>query len=146
MPAKALLDTNILLYAISKSPAEALKAKAANDLIATVDFGISVQVCQEFYVAATGKIAQRISADEALRFLRLLVQRPVVKLTSELMFRAVELHQLHHISYWDAAIVAAAEELGATSVYSEDLNDGQKFGSVTVVNPFHAISPRPTTP
>ena len=47
MPADALLDTNILLYAISKVPAEASKAKVANELITTVDFGLSVQVCQE---------------------------------------------------------------------------------------------------
>jgi len=147
MPADALLDTNVLLYAISKVPAEAAKAQAANHLIATVDFGLSVQVCQEFYVAATLKIAQRITSAEAVRFLRLFAQRPLVKLTSELMFRAVDLHQQHRISYWDAAVIAAAEELGSSTVYTEDLNHGQKFGSITVVNPFLGIaSPRQSTP
>jgi predicted nucleic acid-binding protein len=52
------------------------------------------------------------------------------------MFHAVDIQQRHHISYWDAAIIAAAEELGAPTVYTEDLNHGQKFASITVVNPF----------
>jgi predicted nucleic acid-binding protein len=42
------------------------------------------------------------------------------------------------ISYWDAAIVAAAKRLGATTLYSEDLADGQVFEGVQVVNPFRA--------
>src|SRR5437867_170796 len=112
MPAEALLDTNVLLYAISKLPAEAAKAQAANNLIASVDFGLSVQVCQEFYVAATRKIAQRITSGEAVRFLQLLARRPLVQVSAELMFHAVDLHQRHRVSYWDAAIIAAAEELG----------------------------------
>lgn len=37
---------------------------------------------------------------------------------------------------WDAAILAAAEALGAATVYSEDLNGGRRYGSVRVVNPF----------
>jgi predicted nucleic acid-binding protein len=42
------------------------------------------------------------------------------------------------ISYWDAAIVAAAKKLGCHTLYSEDLNDGQDYDGVTVVNPFNA--------
>jgi predicted nucleic acid-binding protein len=42
------------------------------------------------------------------------------------------------ISYWDAALVAAAEVIGAPILYTEDLNHGQKYGSVTVINPFKA--------
>ncbi|MGH9483108.1 MAG: hypothetical protein ACRD1L_13550 [Terriglobales bacterium] len=40
------------------------------------------------------------------------------------------------VSYWDAAILAAAEALGAHTVYSEDLNHGQRYGQVRVLNPF----------
>ena len=91
-------------------------------------------------MAATQKIAPRITSGEAVRLLRLFAQRPLVKLTAELMFHAVDLHQQHRISYWDAAIIAAAEEIGAATVYTEDLNHGQKFGSITVVNPFLGIA------
>jgi len=40
------------------------------------------------------------------------------------------------VSYWDAAIIAAARACGCTEVLSEDMNDGQMYGSVRVVNPF----------
>ena len=49
---------------------------------------------------------------------------------------AIESSARYAISYWDAAILAAAEALGAHTVYSEDLNHGQKYGPVRVVNPF----------
>jgi predicted nucleic acid-binding protein len=49
---------------------------------------------------------------------------------------AIERSERHAISYWDAAILVAAEALGTHTVYSEDLNDGQRYGRVRVVNPF----------
>jgi predicted nucleic acid-binding protein len=51
---------------------------------------------------------------------------------------AVELRQHCQISYWDAAIIAAAKHLGCTAVYSEELNPGQNYDGVTVINPFAA--------
>jgi predicted nucleic acid-binding protein len=47
------VDTNILLYAISRDPAEQDKAKRANSILADRDPALSVQVLQEFYVQAT---------------------------------------------------------------------------------------------
>jgi predicted nucleic acid-binding protein len=47
------IDTDILLYAISRDPAEQDKAKRANDILAERDLALSVQVLQEFYVQAT---------------------------------------------------------------------------------------------
>jgi predicted nucleic acid-binding protein len=40
------------------------------------------------------------------------------------------------ISYWDGAILAAAEALEAPILYTEDLNHGQLYGRVRAVNPF----------
>ena len=51
---------------------------------------------------------------------------------------AVRLRDQFQISYWDAAILAAAKRLGATTLYSEDLTEGQRFEGVLVVNPFRA--------
>lgn len=42
------------------------------------------------------------------------------------------------LSYWDGAIVAAAQELGAETLYTEDLNHGQVYGSVRAINPFRS--------
>ena len=47
------IDTNVLLYAISRDPAEQDKAKRANDILAGRDLALSVQVLQEFYLQAT---------------------------------------------------------------------------------------------
>jgi len=55
---------------------------------------------------------------------------------STVLLAALELKAKHRLSYWDAAIVAAARALDAATLYSEDLNDGQSYGSVTVRNPF----------
>jgi predicted nucleic acid-binding protein len=62
--------------------------------------------------------------------------------TRELVLEAVELRQRYQISYWDAAIIAAAKQIECTVVYSEDLNPGQDYDGVTVINPF-AVSAVP---
>jgi predicted nucleic acid-binding protein len=58
--------------------------------------------------------------------------------TSELVRAAIALHDRYQLSYWDAAILAAAKQMGCRAVYSEDLNAGQDYDGVTVVNPFAA--------
>ncbi len=52
------------------------------------------------------------------------------------MQSALRLKELHHVSYWDAAILAAAARAGCAILLSEDLNPGQSFDMVRVVNPF----------
>lgn len=61
---------------------------------------------------------------------------PVVEGSLTLFDAAVALHRRYRISYWDAAIVAAAQELGSQTLYSEDLSHGQLYGKVRVINPF----------
>jgi predicted nucleic acid-binding protein len=139
MIAEAFLDTNVLLYALSKVPAEAAKARAANALVEKFDFGVSAQVCQEFYVAATGKLAKTIDRQTALQFLQLLMQRPVVPTTPALISTAIQIQQRCQISYWDAAVIAAAESLQVKILYTEDLNHGQIYGTVQVQNPFLSV-------
>jgi predicted nucleic acid-binding protein len=51
------------------------------------------------------------------------------------------MEERYRISFWDALIVSAAEAAGAQVLYTEDLNDGQQYGQVTVRNPFrHAVT------
>jgi predicted nucleic acid-binding protein len=136
MSAETLLDTNVLIYSISSDPAEKSKCDRARALIRDLDFGISAQVLAEFYVTATQKIAKRLSENEALQFIAQLVRLPVVAIDSDLVLEAITLKQQYSISYWDAAIVAAASRLGARTIYSEDLTHNQMYGSIRVVNPF----------
>jgi predicted nucleic acid-binding protein len=134
----AFVDTNVLLYAASTNPAEADKRNAARSMLAKGDYGFSVQVAQEFFVNATAKLKPPLSSGDALKFLQEILPDKIVGLDFALFEQAVQFREQFRISYWDAAIVAAAKRLGATKLYSEDLTDGQNFDGVQVVNPFRA--------
>lgn len=136
MIADAMLDTNVIAYAASKAREDSAKAAIALDLIATAKFGVSGQVLQEFYVTATRKMRVPLSHDEALDWIEALEEFPCVALDSSLVYQGAETANRYQISYWDGAIVAAAERLGVTTLYTEDLNHGQAYGSVRAVNPF----------
>jgi predicted nucleic acid-binding protein len=51
----------------------------------------------------------------------------------------IALSRRYQVSYWDGAIIAAAQEMGASVLYSEDLNHQQVYGAVTVINPFAGL-------
>ena len=136
MSAEVFLDTNILLYAATASQAESAKQDRAYELIAGDNFAISTQVLQEFFHNATVKTRVKMLPSKALEWLSEIDHRPCVAIDSALFQRATEISIRYKISYWDGAILAAAEALGATTVYSEDFNHDQFYGSVKVVNPF----------
>jgi len=115
------------------------KRKRALELIALEDFGTSAQVLQEFYVTVVRKAARPLSAAKALEWVEQWLAFPSQAIDHQLVRIAIEHSVRYGISYWDAAILAAAEALGAHTVFSEDLNDGQHYGRVRVVNPFSKV-------
>ena len=129
-------DTNILLYAAASASDEAQKRARAMALIARGDVATSGQVLAEFYYNATNKIKPPLDHAEALGWLDRLRHFPVVPVTATLVARGAATAKRFQISYWDGAILAAAEEIGAETMYSEDLNHGQRYGPVRVINPF----------
>ena len=137
MHASVFLDTNILLYAISTAREEASKKRVARELLAGTDWGLSVQVLQEFYVNAT-RAAPRpaMSHANAVAAVEEFLRRPVAISDPPLLIAALALKDRYQLSYWDAAIIAAANAIGSEILYSEDLVDGQSYGAVTVRNPF----------
>ena len=138
MSVEAVLDSNILLYAASKDPRDAGKAKVALGLLATVNFGVPLQVAQEFFHNARVKARLAIDPDHCDRMIDALLQRPLVMTDTDLFEAARQLCRRDRIAYWDAAVLAACERLGAGVLYSEDLSHGQEYGGVRVVNPFRA--------
>jgi len=136
MIVEAFLDSNIPLYAASKDPADSSKAERAAEIMLETRFGISMQVAQEFYHNARIKARLAIPADQAETIIRLLLGRPCVVTDEALFAEARRLCERYQLRYWDAAIVAAAQRLGAQVLYSEDLSHGQEFDGVRVVNPF----------
>jgi len=131
------VDTNVLLYAISKASDEAAKAEIAIDLLESDDLALSVQVLQEFYVQATrrGK-SDALSHDQAASLIESFLRYRVQSNTVSIMRAALESRERFQISYWDASVIEAARVLGCDEVLSEDLNDGQSYEGVVVVNPF----------
>jgi len=136
MKVECFLDTNILLYAALGDEDQPEKHRRSVTLLAEANFGLSAQVLQEFYVNAVRKSQQPLSPLRALEWIEELEKFPTADINAGLVKIAVELSQRYRIGYWDAAIIAAAERLEAPIVFSEDLNHGQIYGSVRVLNPF----------
>ena len=142
MNADVFIDTNVLLYTVDEDPASASKRQRAEQLLLSERWGWSVQVAAEFFVNATSaKRPFRLSAVDAAALVETWFAFPTADLTRALFRAAVDLHQRFQLSYWDAAILAAAKQMGCHTVFSEDLNDGQNYGGVTVVNPFTGVTP-----
>ena len=137
MIANAFLDTNVLLYAISQDPTERLKSERANRLLRRIDLGISAQVLGEFYRSSTDRKKNfRLSHEQAVAFIKVWIKMPVVSVETSTVERALGYVSLYGIAYFDALILAAATEMGCRTLFTEDLNSGQQYGSVLALNPF----------
>ena len=97
------------------------KAARAWDLLEKADFGLSAQVLAEFYVNVIKKPAVPLAREEAETWIERLSVFPVVPVDTELVRSALRLSRRYLVSYWDAAIIAAAQRLGCATLYSEDL-------------------------
>ena len=130
------VDTNILIYAFDRSAVD--KHRIAVDLMTRLwterRGSISLQVLQEFYVAGTRKL--KLPTDEAASQVRGLglwrVHRPLV----DDILAAIELHQHHSVSFWDALILRSAQASQCSVLWSEDLSNDQRWGNLEVRNPF----------
>jgi predicted nucleic acid-binding protein len=135
MSGKSFVDTNILFYAHDRQAGP--KHDRANRVLVELlgsDAGVlSTQVLQEFCVNLRRK--GNLTADEARRVIQDFLGWEIVVNTAESVLGALEIESRHDISFWDALIVYAAQAAGAEILYSEDLNDGQMFGPIRVVNP-----------
>ena len=137
MNAPRFIDTNILLYSISRDPTEASKRDIAVALLDADDIALSVQVLQEFYVQATRATrSDALSHDIAVALVRTWLRFAVQEITLPVMIGALEIKAIYRLSYWDAAIIAAARELGCRQLLCEDMTHGREVESVTITNPF----------
>lgn len=131
------VDTNILLYSISKAQEEKRKAEIAREILRQRDLTLSVQVLQEFYVQATRVTrTDRLSHGKAVRLIDAFCRYPVQELVLPIVRAALVTRARWRLSYWDAAILEAARASGARTVLSEDLADGEDYDGVQVKNPF----------
>ena len=132
------LDSNVLLYAYTRASRDAAKAGIARQWLAREDWGVSVQVLQEFYVNVLRPPHDMGHDDAAAMIEEIADSRPVSAVDLALMRHALQLKNRYRIAYWDAAVIAGARRLGASVLVSEDLSHGQDYGGVRVFNPFAA--------
>jgi predicted nucleic acid-binding protein len=130
------VDTNVLVYAEDGRDAvrRDVAGRALGGLWASGLGVISTQVLQEFYNAATRKL--KMPPEAARRIVAQYAEWPVVETTTQLIVSASLLHERHRLSFWDAVVVEAALLSGATTLLSEDLQDGRRIGGLTIVDPF----------
>ncbi len=129
-------DTNIFVYAVSAAEEDREKRRIARVLLADEEFSLSLQVVQEFINTCLNKIRLGQSREAIAETVDLLLAYPCHRASPTLIRHAFDLQGRYKISYWDAAILAASAELGCTTLYTEDLNHGQTYESVQVINPF----------
>ena len=131
------LDTNILLYSISRNPAESWKRDRAIALLDDDSSAVSIQVLQEFYVQATrSSRSDAIPHELAAGLIESWTRFRVQEMTLGVLRTALRIRQASGFSFWDSTVIAAAIALGCDRLYTEDLTDGQVVDRLTVVNPF----------
>jgi predicted nucleic acid-binding protein len=133
MSAADFFDTNVLLHLLSADPA---KADRAEQLLATGG-QVSVQVLNEFASVAARKLAMRIAEIKViLSTIRLICTvKPLDVATHEL---GLDLAERYRYSIYDCLILSAALRAGCSTLYSEDLQHGQRIDRLTIVNPFRS--------
>jgi predicted nucleic acid-binding protein len=137
----AFVDTNILVYAHDQDAGQK-RQRALDTLKALWAAGtgrLSVQVLQEFYVSVTRKLTTPVARSTAREVLAAYAPWIRTPTTATTVTRAADIADMAEISFWDALIVASAEEAGATLLYSEDMNPGQVIAGVKVVNPLLTV-------
>ncbi len=139
MSARFFLDTNIFIYSFdSDATAKATRAQQLIDDALTSRKGVvSYQVVQEFFNVALRRFSQPMATAEAQQYLAT-VLRPLLSVQSSaaLYGEALRTAEASRISWYDSLIVSAAIQAGCDRLYTEDLQNGQKFGTLQVVNPF----------
>jgi predicted nucleic acid-binding protein len=132
------VDTNVLVYSEDAAfPKKQARAVEWLELLWRSGRGrVSTQVLNEFYVTLTCKLKPAFPAGDARAEVRryqtwqpLIVDQPLVE-------AAWAFEARYGLSYWDSLIVAAAQQLGCGMLLSENLQHGQTFGDMTIINPF----------
>jgi predicted nucleic acid-binding protein len=132
------VDTNILIYAYDATAG--VKHERAKALIAGLWESrcgcLSIQVLQEFYVTVTRTVSRPLAGDVAAEVISDLAAWRVYAPGVEDVKQAIVAHQRYAISFWDAMIIRSAAQLGCATLWSEDLNAGQVYEGLRVMNPF----------
>jgi predicted nucleic acid-binding protein len=129
---RCFFDTCVLIYALIEQDHRTVTAERL--IIAGGE--ISAQVLNE--LASAGRQKFKLRYDEIASLSRAAVElcgtpHPLTLKTHE---GALAIAQRYGFHFYDSLIVASALDSGCATLYSEDMQHGQKIGSLTIVNPF----------
>ena len=132
---QVFVDTNVLVYAHDKDAGD--KYRIAKEKVQSLWDrpllpSISIQVLQEFYV---NLIRKKVTPSDARDVVMSYLEWDVIDNDRLLFLEGMRIREKWSISYWDALVLAAAKRAGATELWTEDLNPGQRYEGVVVVNP-----------
>jgi predicted nucleic acid-binding protein len=133
---KIFIDTNIWVYSLDSKDQE--KRNHARQILRKIVDAhqpvLSTQVIQEFYVVATAKLGADLLGVKNI--IHNFHNMEIVNIDLELVEEASDISILSKLSFWDSLIIAAAEKAKCEHIFSEDLNSGQTYRGVKVLNPF----------
>ena len=139
MPATIFVDTNVFVYA--RDAASPQKQVAAKEWLARLwreqSGRTSMPVLSELYVTLTRELRPGLSTEDAWDDIEALLAWDPLPVNREVLARAHALAKRFRLSWWDGMVVAAAELQNCDTLLTEDLQDGMRFGQVTVRNPFN---------
>ena len=137
MNGKAFVDTNILVYAHDRAAGD--KHTRARELVESLwqtrSGVISTQILQELAVNLRRKVTTPLDVRSTSDIVTDYLTWQVITNDGNSILTALKLQDRYQLSFWDALVVAAAQLAEVTILYSEDLADGQRLGSVRVINP-----------
>jgi len=140
MSARFFVDTNILLYAHDVVAGD--KHERARSLVEelwdTRAGVVSTQVLQELAVNLRKKARKPLGARATRELVSDYLAWQVEVNDGDSILEALDIEARYQVSFWDALIIQAANASGAEILYSEDLSDGQHYGTTRVVNPFRS--------
>ena len=145
MTGPVFVDTNVIVYRYdTRVPAKQSRADDWLKLVWRSRSGrLSFQVLQEFYATTTRKLRPAMTAVEAQRIVRGLAAWRPVPIDLPVLERAWFLEERFALSWWDALIVSAAQRCDCRVLLTEDLQHGQEFDMVQVIDPFASADRTP---
>lgn len=133
---KIFIDTNILIYTLDQKNIEKrdMARKIVKKVVESHQPVISTQVIKEFYVVASNKL----KADPIIvkNIIHNFHNMEIVNNDLDLIEQAIDISILSTLSFWDSLVIAAAEKANCEYVLSEDLNSGQNYRGIKLLNPF----------
>ena len=130
------IDSNVLVYVADDTDAarQSVARGVVQKALSSDEYVISAQVLNEFSSVLFRKLKKTTCEVEG--FLEIIERIRTVAVKPEWTRKAIGLMARYGIQFFDSLLLVAAEENGCGEILTEDLNDGQMYGSVKAVNPF----------